>query len=197
MTMPSGALPDAILAQLAERVLAGSALEATAQQLAADSRAAGDADRLARKGGVAELLTGLPSPLVAITRTLAGVPVVVGYAAELNPAEVASELERGRGVGELALRHGLAKVGAEAGGVPPDPGGLVAPAAKVIRAELALPAAVSHGVAARFVGAYLLLHFVTNAVASFGTEAIGDACAALAADAGPVARFVRTFWDRA
>lgn len=196
MTMPRGALVDPILAQLADRVLAGSALEATGRQLEADSRAAGEADRLARAGGAAELLAGVPSPLVAITRTLAGVPVVVDYAAELNPAEVAAELELGRGVAELALRHGMAKVGAGPAPAPADPGGLVAAAAKVVRAELALPAEISHGVAARFVGAYLVLTFVTNVAEFFGPDAIGDACAALATEAGPVARFVRAFWDR-
>lgn len=196
MTKPSGALPDGILGQLAERVLSDSGLDATARQLAADSSSAGDADRLARQAGVAGLLGDAPPPLVAITRTLAAVPLIVSHATGLHPVEVSGELELGRSLAELALRHGLAKVG-DPVPVPPGPGGLVGPAAKVIRAELALPAEVAHGVAARFIGAYLLLSFAVNARTFFDAKAIDEACATLARDTSPVPRFVCAFWGRA
>lgn len=168
-------------------------MRATAAELMAQTRVAADADRQVREAGLADTLRAVqPSPLLSVTNAMAQFPLISRSAEKLNPLQIANDLAAGKGVAELALRLGFSTL--DGNRHHPAGGNLAEPVAKVIREELSLSEAASGAVAARFVGTYLLLDFVTTAQRYFSAESIAEATTELGGQAGALAKFACAFW---
>ncbi|WP_370961146.1 hypothetical protein [Amycolatopsis sp. cg9] len=180
-----------LLRQLADSMVADNSLSANVQQHEDQVRSAAEMDHRVRAANLTDLLGESGNPLIMVTRTFSAAPHIANWTRGLDATSVASDLTTGRSVAEVALRYGFASIEAATEGQPGFP---IEMMTKTLRAELSLPRASAERVAAHFVAAYLLLHFITTAKASFSAVALRDSCAQLAGDDDPVTRLVTALW---
>lgn len=151
-------------------------------------------DHLVRAARLPEgLLPVAGNWLLEVVPALTTGPLAAGWTAGLDPAQTRVELDAGRPVPEVALRHALASVELPLPGTG-NPSTAAELVAKDLRAELSLPQAIAERVAVRFVSTYLLLSFVTTAAREFTPETVAEAAQRLATANSPIARFAAAFW---